>query len=482
MNEDTLKSLKRGFGKRAVSTFLAGTLLFSSGGIVKANAYSLDKPDMTYEEFVNYEDVKIFVNGRLVEFNEETGRPFIDDGTTFIPLRAIGEVYNAYVSWSGELRTAYISKQGKSLSVPIGEDTISLTPDLNADLFLRKDKIINLTRKSVVVNGRTYLPLRAIFEAFGSEVIWTGKDRIVIVHDDYEKNSDYIDFKDKKVIEMKDVDVDKKYSEILFDGNEITNDYLKILKNCNDYKVIVDDDKLVVFSYQYLMDLNYLYKQHTLRKNDYTEQYNYDLWSISEKDYEFLQNLDTINNYTTNIYYYISNMDHYGNHYYLKYASDSDVFRKAISIADEIVNEIKNKTDDTKERIILAHDKICSICTPDVGDDGIYSGFEMTAVFVDKLSACQGYSLAFKYLMDKLGIPCVCMGGFVKNSTIPHAWNEVFLDGEWKTVDVEFDDITHGKGRFLKGDFDDFANQYFEINDRDQSDIETIKYTLKFSD
>lgn len=53
-------------------------------------------------------------------------------------------------------------------------------------------------------------------------------------------------------------------------------------------------------------------------------------------------------------------------------------------------------------------------------------------------AVCQGYALAYKYLLQEVGIPCY----MVSSSTMNHAWNMVELDGQLYQVDVTWDDPT----------------------------------------
>ncbi|MGI6221116.1 MAG: cell wall-binding repeat-containing protein [Coriobacteriales bacterium] len=71
---------------------------------------------------------------------------------------------------------------------------------------------------------------------------------------------------------------------------------------------------------------------------------------------------------------------------------------------------------------------------------------------VDKSPVCQGYSLAFIDVMNRLGIE----SSFVANDEEQHAWNRVKLDGDWYNLDVTWDDpcwMTRGEG-VTDGGFD----------------------------
>lgn len=90
----------------------------------------------------------------------------------------------------------------------------------------------------------------------------------------------------------------------------------------------------------------------------------------------------------------------------------------------------------------------------------------------NKEVVCEGYAKLFKYILDKLEIPCVLISGEAKNSTgktESHAWNYVKLNNKWYAVDVTWDDpIIQGNGilrdsekykYFLKGS-DEFMKDH----------------------
>lgn len=59
------------------------------------------------------------------------------------------------------------------------------------------------------------------------------------------------------------------------------------------------------------------------------------------------------------------------------------------------------------------------------------------SALVDGDTVCAGYSRAFQYLMQQLGIPCYYCTGYVGED---HAWNIVKVDGAYYNVDVTWDD------------------------------------------
>lgn len=88
------------------------------------------------------------------------------------------------------------------------------------------------------------------------------------------------------------------------------------------------------------------------------------------------------------------------------------------------------------------------------------TGFAPEADYIDTAygalvngkAICGGYAKAFKAVMDRLGIPCVCVQGYSykdgSSEFVAHMWNAVKLDGMWYAVDVTWND-TAGKNDWL---------------------------------
>lgn len=62
----------------------------------------------------------------------------------------------------------------------------------------------------------------------------------------------------------------------------------------------------------------------------------------------------------------------------------------------------------------------------------------------------EGFAMAYKALCDELGIECYVVVGALDG--IPHAWNIVFLEGEYYHLDVAMCDVNGIETAFLKND------------------------------
>ncbi len=56
---------------------------------------------------------------------------------------------------------------------------------------------------------------------------------------------------------------------------------------------------------------------------------------------------------------------------------------------------------------------------------------------------CASYSSAFSFLCDAAGIPCI------RVASVDHSWNEVYVDGQWLSVDVSSNDISINQNAYL---------------------------------
>ena len=58
-----------------------------------------------------YNGIKIYVDGALITPKDATGKvvdPFVSDGTTYLPVRAVGEALGKTVDWDGATQSVYI--------------------------------------------------------------------------------------------------------------------------------------------------------------------------------------------------------------------------------------------------------------------------------------------------------------------------------------------------------------------------------------
>lgn len=122
--------------------------------------------------FVFADNIKINIDGVSVPFTDTTGVPFIDNTNhTQVPLRITMESYGCKVSWSQTTKTAVIEKDKIKVEVPIGVNYI----------FKNGTKIPNDT-SALIKDGRIYLPIKSVLNAFGANVLWDQSTHTVVVN------------------------------------------------------------------------------------------------------------------------------------------------------------------------------------------------------------------------------------------------------------------------------------------------------------
>ena len=115
-----------------------------------------------------YAQVSVKVNSADIEFDTP---PVIINGRTMIPIRAVAEQMGLKVGWNGEIQTVTIQNYNSVAKLTIGED-----------VMLFNDSSIKLDSAPIIIDDRTCLPLRAVAEAFGAEVLWDGEKEAVTIN------------------------------------------------------------------------------------------------------------------------------------------------------------------------------------------------------------------------------------------------------------------------------------------------------------
>jgi uncharacterized Zn-binding protein involved in type VI secretion len=98
------------------------------------------------------------VNGMPVAMD---AAPFIKDGRTLLPIRALIEALGGSVEWNASTKTA---------TVMLGSRTVVLT--IGSTTALVGGKPVALDVAPMIVKGRTFLPLRAVAESVGLDLAW----------------------------------------------------------------------------------------------------------------------------------------------------------------------------------------------------------------------------------------------------------------------------------------------------------------------
>lgn len=112
--------------------------------------------------------INVTVNGTAVKWTDV--QPFIDrNNRTMVPLRAVGEALGLTVSWNGASREAIFSNGTKTIYFPI-----------DCSYYMTQNGgRVTMDTAAVIVNSRTFAPIRYLAEYFGYKVSWDGATRTV---------------------------------------------------------------------------------------------------------------------------------------------------------------------------------------------------------------------------------------------------------------------------------------------------------------
>lgn len=107
----------------------------------------------------SYREISVYINGEKLQTSDY---PRLINDTTYVPLRAICELFGAEsISWEQDTKTATIKARGTNIYITEGNDYIIA----NGRYFACAEKVLN-------IDDRLYLPVRLIAAAFESEVEW----------------------------------------------------------------------------------------------------------------------------------------------------------------------------------------------------------------------------------------------------------------------------------------------------------------------
>ena len=159
-------------------------------------------------------------------------------------------------------------------------------------------------------------------------------------------------------------------------------------------------------------------------------------------------------------YTYSYSGDGYLYQIYFYYSLDNATYLKQLaqceSVADHMLEGIENSNLSVYAQLLLLHDRIATWTEYDYEGLKIYSGwtdppYTIYGVLVRQLAVCQGYSMAYKYLLNRLGIEnYIC-----SSADLFHAWNIVKVNGNYYHVDITWDDpsyLNQSTGKYVRAE------------------------------
>lgn len=158
--------------KKNLSTIKINTIKVMAGAVLifTISMTALEKSlqaSYTYSsEHISSSSISIILNNKLLEFSQP---PFVLDGIIYAPIREISEALGAKVSWNSESKYAIIYNNNVKLSFEVGQNECILN-----------DEHIKMPQ-SIIVNGKTMVPIRFLSEIFNFKVEWDDKFKVAIL-------------------------------------------------------------------------------------------------------------------------------------------------------------------------------------------------------------------------------------------------------------------------------------------------------------
>ena len=155
-----------------------------------------------------------------------------------------------------------------------------------------------------------------------------------------------------------------------------------------------------------------------------------------------------------------------------EYAGAKRTLDREIAEAMKLLDGV---SDPVKKALIL-HDHIVRICDYDeeARDKKDSSPRARTAysVLVRHRAVCEGYTMAYRYLLKRAGI----RSEEVLSDEMNHCWNYLYLNGHWYHVDVTWDDPVY-RGR--KPNNDVISHEFFLLSDEKIRSREHTEWSVR---
>lgn len=175
--------------------------------------YLISLIEKTVEEI----SISVILNGKELSFDQP---PYIENGTTMVPMRAIFEALGASVNYDTET---------KAITATKGSTVIKLFA--NSDTATVNGKEVTLMSPVANKNGTTMVPLRLVSEALGAEVSWDAESKTINISIS-EKNTK------EETSTIKLNELDETYSGEIYDYEKNYIEAHQKFINSDDYKNI----------------------------------------------------------------------------------------------------------------------------------------------------------------------------------------------------------------------------------------------------
>lgn len=230
-----------------------------------------------------------------------------------------------------------------------------------------------------------------------------------------------------------DVDVRKFYYEQL---NDIEKEIYDVLMNSKE--LFIENEEFFCCSHSGEEEYDALYQEYVSRAF-YAYQFDNPMASMWVKSLEI--RIDIVCAYVNGEYshressrLYIAPDEETGR--YADFATPDETRKAIAEVESEVASFVETLTGTEEEKYTKIHDWII--------DGAVYdktiSVPHLRSVYgaiIQKNCVCAGFAYAYKYVADVAGLNVLYVNGLGDGES--HAWNHVFVNGDWKLVDVTWD-------------------------------------------
>ncbi len=135
--------------------------------------------------------------------------------------------------------------------------------------------------------------------------------------------------------------------------------------------------------------------------------------------------------------------------YTLNKSDYGSLLKQCRDVAEKMLEGVDDPRLSDAEKALILHDRLALHNEYDLTYNAPYT-HEMVGALVNQTSVCEGYAMAYSYLLDQVGI----RNYYCQSERINHGWNILYIDGVKYHVDVTWDDPIYDRmGRVYHTNF-----------------------------
>ncbi len=167
------------FDKEVTTRFFKFEILAGTGNLCSVAELEFLEDFDSYKErrAANEESYTLTIGSTAIAHKNGTTEldvaPYIENGTTFIPLRGLLELMGAAVEWDGEVNAVDIKKGTTEIYLQIRNKNVYVTT------MKEGKQRYTLTTAPRITDSRTFIPIRFVSEMLGYNVSWNAETREV---------------------------------------------------------------------------------------------------------------------------------------------------------------------------------------------------------------------------------------------------------------------------------------------------------------